>query len=89
MQDQKSNSYWGIPSSKLRPLGLLMVSVSALVASFTGQWYFFLFGIIGLALFALDAHHKGRLKQFIWLNVIYLLLFAILIYVQLKGIPWG
>jgi hypothetical protein len=89
MLTQNNNSFREMHTSKLKSLGLIIISVSALISSFTGNWYYLLFGIIGLFLFGCDTQKRGRLKQFIWMNVIYLLIFAILIYLQLSGIPWG
>lgn len=89
MQTETNNSFRNQYFSALKIWGLLILSSSALLSSLTGQRYFLLLGLVGFFLFGLDAHKQGKLKQFIGRSTVYLLLIAILMYLQFKGVPWG
>ena len=40
---------------------------------------------LGVCLTGWDAYQKGELKKFLWFHVLYILIFAILVYFQLKS----
>jgi len=74
--------------SKLQIAGIGIISLSALIFSFAGHKYFLiylLFIIIGLVPIGIDYHRRGELKKFVWMNIFYLLLFAVFIILQFKS----
>ena len=79
-------------TSKWGHIGAAILVLTALISSFTENRNYLInvfFILVGLCLIGWDAYKKGKLKQFLWFHIIYILVFAILIYLQLNGMPWG
>ena len=75
--------------SEIGTHGIWIMLIGCVLGSYTNKFYFSITGIIvGTALLGWQAKKNGKLKQFLWMHGVYLLIFGVLMYFQRNGTPW-